>query len=249
MKVAQTLDGKIATSTGESKWITGPEARRHVHVLREQSDAIIVGIGTILRDDPSLTTRLENETKAHDPHRVILDSHLRMPLDAKALNVNSKARTYVATTIAASAQNMREIKKKKGEILIIDDVDGRVNLLLLMEELAKMGMTNVLIEGGARVNAQALRDGIVDKVMFFVAPKLLGGDDARGSIGGKSPESLDDAVVLREVHYSRVGDEAAGLTPGSGGCSPDRSARCRTATPPRCASPRWRGVRSRASRP
>ncbi len=208
MKVAQTLDGKIATSTGESKWITGLEARRQGHLLREQADAIIVGIGTVLRDDPSLTTRIDEVPDPHDPHRVVLDSHLRIPLDAKVLNVESSSTTYVATTIAASTQKMKEIKKKKGELLIIDsDPDGKVNIVLLMEELTKMGMTNILIEGGARVNAEALRAGVVDKVMFFIAPKLLGGDDARGSIGGKSPETLAGSVPLRDVRFNKVGED------------------------------------------
>ncbi|MBI5191447.1 MAG: bifunctional diaminohydroxyphosphoribosylaminopyrimidine deaminase/5-amino-6-(5-phosphoribosylamino)uracil reductase RibD [Nitrospirae bacterium] len=208
LKVAQTLDGKIATSTGESKWITGPDARRAGHLLRDQSDAIVVGIGTVLRDDPALTTRLEGEGKSRDPHRIIMDSHLRIPLDAKVLNVDSKSKTYVATTVAASTQKMKELKRKKAELLIIDaDPDGRVSMPLLMEELAKMGMTNILIEGGARVNAEALRSNVVDRVMFFIAPKILGGDDARGSIGGRSPESLVDAVQLHSVHYSRVGED------------------------------------------
>jgi len=206
LKVAQTLDGKIATSTGESKWITGPEARRLGHFFRNQSDAIIVGIGTVLRDDPSLTTRIDGIEDTHDPHRIILDSHLRIPLDARVLHVDSAANTYVATTVSASTHKMKEIKAGKGELLIVDtDTEGRVNLSLLLEELARMGMTSVLIEGGARVNAEALRSGVVDKVVFFIAPKLLGGDDARGAIGGKSPDSLDAAVILRDVRTQRVG--------------------------------------------
>ncbi|HLB25541.1 MAG TPA: bifunctional diaminohydroxyphosphoribosylaminopyrimidine deaminase/5-amino-6-(5-phosphoribosylamino)uracil reductase RibD [Nitrospirota bacterium] len=207
IKIAQTLDGKIATSTGESKWITSLDARRYGHMLRDKADVIIVGIGTILRDDPSLTTRLEEE-KGRDPHRVVLDSHLRVPLDAKVLSVDSKARTYIATTVDAPTHKMKELKKMKAELLIIDkDEEGRVSLPMLMEELARMGMTNLLIEGGARVNSEALRAGVVDKVMFFIAPKILGGDDARGSIGGKSPESIADAIPVHDMHYTRLGDD------------------------------------------
>ena len=208
MKIAQTLDGKIATATGESKWITGVEARKFGHTLRNYADAIVVGIGTVLRDDPSLTTRLEENPSSRDPNRVILDSRLRIPPDAKVLNVDSKATTYVATTVAAPTQKMKEIKAKGAEILIIDEAEeGMLNLVMLMEELARMGMTNILFEGGARVNSEALRSGIIDKAMFFIAPKLLGGDDAKGSIGGKSPESLSDAVPLSEIHYTRLGDD------------------------------------------
>src|SRR5512135_1975292 len=207
LKVAQTLDGKIATSSGDSKWITGFEARRQGHLLRHQSDAILVGIGTILRDDPSLTTRIEGLENPHDPCRIVLDSTLRIPLDAKVLNLESKSKTLVATTIAGSTQKMKEIKKKKAGLLILDEKEGLVSLPALMDELAKMGMTNVLIEGGARVNAEALRSGVVDKVMFFVAPKILGGDDARGSIGGKSPEGLSEAIPLYDVHYTKAGED------------------------------------------
>ncbi|HEX9861465.1 MAG TPA: bifunctional diaminohydroxyphosphoribosylaminopyrimidine deaminase/5-amino-6-(5-phosphoribosylamino)uracil reductase RibD [Nitrospirota bacterium] len=208
LKVAQTLDGKIATASGESKWITGPEARKLGHRLRNQSDAIMIGVGTVLKDDPSLTTRIEDMPETRDPHRVILDSHLRVPLDAKALNLASRAKTYIATTLSASTGRMKEIKAKKAEILIIDaDENGRVSIPALMEELAKLGMTNILLEGGARINAAVLRAGMVDKAMFFIAPKILGGDDARGSVGGGSPDSLDKAVELTCVHHTTVGQD------------------------------------------
>jgi len=207
MKVAQTLDGKIATSTGESKWITGPQARRLGHAMRNQADAIVVGIGTVLRDDPSLTTRLDGVENTRDPHRVILDSHLRIPLDARVLNAASDAYTYVATTLSASTHKMKDIKARNGHLLIVDEEDGRVSLPLLLEEVAKLGMTNVLMEGGARVNAEALKAGVVDKVAFFIAPKLLGGDDAKGSIGGKSPDTLDGAALIHDMRFSRVGDD------------------------------------------
>ncbi len=205
LKVAQTLDGKIATSTGESKWITGPEARKHGHMLRNVADAIIVGIGTVLRDDPSLTTRLEDVENARDPERIILDSTLRIPLDAKVLNVQSKAKTYIATTLAAPTAKIKEIKKKGAEILMMEG--DAIKLPLLMEELGKMGLINVIVEGGSRVNAEALRSGVVDKAAFFIAPKILGGDDARGSIGGSSPESLDMAIPLLDMRFTRLGED------------------------------------------
>jgi len=206
LKVAQTLDGKIATSTGESKWITGPESRQYGHMVRNRVDAIMVGIGTIMKDDPSLTTRVEGGGLSHDPHRIILDSHLRIPLDAKVLNLRSRAKTYVATTVNAPTSKMKEVKDKKAEILIVDpDETGRISFPALMDELAKLGMLNLLIEGGARVNASALRAGVVDRALFFIAPKILGGDDARGSIGGGSPEYLDDAINLNIIKHTNLG--------------------------------------------
>jgi diaminohydroxyphosphoribosylaminopyrimidine deaminase/5-amino-6-(5-phosphoribosylamino)uracil reductase len=206
LKVAQTLDGKIATSTGESKWITGPEARKHGHMLRNFADAIVVGIGTVLRDDPSLTTRIEDAENTKDPERIILDSTLRIPLDAKVLNVQSKATTYIATTLAAPTAKIKELKKKNAEIIILGE-GSSITMPLLMEELGKMGLINVLIEGGSRVNAEALRSGVVDKVAFFIAPKILGGDDARGSIGASSPESLDQAIPLYDMRFTRLGED------------------------------------------
>ena len=206
LKVAQTLDGKIATSTGESKWITGPDARKHGHMLRNFADAIVVGIGTVLRDDPSLTTRIEDAENTKDPERIILDSTLRIPLDAKVLNVQSKATTYIATTLAAPTAKIKELKKKNAEIIILGE-GGSITMPLLMEELGKMGLINVLIEGGSRVNAEALRSGVVDKVAFFIAPKILGGDDARGSIGASSPESLDQAIPLHDMRFTRLGED------------------------------------------
>jgi diaminohydroxyphosphoribosylaminopyrimidine deaminase / 5-amino-6-(5-phosphoribosylamino)uracil reductase len=231
LKVAQTLDGKIATSSGDSKWITGPDARRLGHRLRSHSDAIMVGIDTVLKDDPSLTTRLEEQPGARDPHRVILDSRLRIPLDAKVLNQTSKSLTYIATTIDAPTAKLREIKKKKAEILILDkDESGMIDMPSLMQEISKLGMTSVLVEGGAHVNASALRSGMVDKVVFFLAPKLLGGDDARGSIGGGSPDSLDKAVELTCVSHTTVGRDimVEGYIAGKGGlqvCTPARKKR------------------------
>jgi diaminohydroxyphosphoribosylaminopyrimidine deaminase/5-amino-6-(5-phosphoribosylamino)uracil reductase len=208
LKVAQTLDGKIATSTGESKWITGPEARQFGHMIRNQVDAILVGIGTILKDDPSLTTRIEDGGNSHDPARIILDSHLRIPLDAKVLNIRSNAKTYIATTVNAPTSKMKEIKGRKAEILIIDpDEDGRLSFPSLMDELAKLGMTNLLIEGGAQVNAAALRASVVDRVLFFIAPKILGGDNARGSVGGGSPEYLSDAIDLNIIKHTNLGND------------------------------------------
>jgi diaminohydroxyphosphoribosylaminopyrimidine deaminase / 5-amino-6-(5-phosphoribosylamino)uracil reductase len=206
LKAAQTLDGKIATATGESKWITGPEAREYGHTLRNLADAIVVGIGTVLKDDPSLTTRLGTQD-SRDPARIILDSHARIPLTAKVLNLESGAKTYVAVTSGAPEDRIKELKAKGAEVLVIGAKDGRVDIEALMRELANMGMTNVLVEGGATVNADALRAGIVDKVNFFIAPKILGGEDAIGSIGGRSPESLTGAVQLYDMSFTKLGGD------------------------------------------
>jgi diaminohydroxyphosphoribosylaminopyrimidine deaminase / 5-amino-6-(5-phosphoribosylamino)uracil reductase len=205
LKIAATLDGKIATSRGESRWITGVSARRAVRKLRAASDAILVGIGTVLADDPSLTART-NQSRSANPLRIILDPILRIPLQAKVLT-DGKARTLVVTT-GASPKKKRELLEHRGaEVLVLPDDVGRVDWKIVLAELGRRGLNALLIEGGAEVNASALHSGVVDRVIYFLAPKLLGGADAVGAIGGSSPARLSDALELEEVTVSRIGDD------------------------------------------
>jgi diaminohydroxyphosphoribosylaminopyrimidine deaminase/5-amino-6-(5-phosphoribosylamino)uracil reductase len=173
-----------------------------VHQIRDEVDAILVGIGTVLRDDPSLTTRLPDGCGC-DAIRVIVDSHARIPLESKVLNLDSSARTIVAVTSQASQEKVAQLEQR-AEVLIVPERDGRVDLQALIQQLGEIEITSVLLEGGAEVNASALKAGIVDKVMVFIAPKLIGGSVAPGPIGGSGIEDLSEAVSLKDISVTRV---------------------------------------------
>ena len=204
LKVAQSLDGKIATSSGESKWITGPVSLQKAHQLRHDYDAILVGIGTVIADNPSLTARFSGEK---DPIRIILDSNLSIPIDSKILSQKSDAITLIATTHKADKTRIQQIKEKGARVLLLPEKNGQVDLKALMDELGKMSISSLLIEGGAKVNSSALKSGIVDKVIFFVAPMIISGQDAISSVGGLCPKSLKSAIQLRDLKVRRSGDD------------------------------------------
>jgi diaminohydroxyphosphoribosylaminopyrimidine deaminase / 5-amino-6-(5-phosphoribosylamino)uracil reductase len=203
LKVAATLDGKIATARRESRWITGLSARRRAQQLRAQSDAIIVGIGTVLADNPSLTVRLR---PARAPLRIVLDPRLRVPLRSKLLT--DKQAPVLLVTTNLSPKSRRDLLSRRGaDVLVLPDHGGRIQWKVLLKELGRRGMNAILIEGGAEVNASVLRSGMVDRVVFFLAPKLLGGQNAIGAIGGLAPARLSEALALRQVSVSRAGDD------------------------------------------
>jgi diaminohydroxyphosphoribosylaminopyrimidine deaminase / 5-amino-6-(5-phosphoribosylamino)uracil reductase len=202
LKIAQTLDGKIATASGESKWITGENARAEGHRLRNDNDAILVGINTILKDNPSLTTRIP---RGRDPIRVIVDSKLRIPLKAKVITQRSSAKTCIATLDTMPKDKLVKLLDAGAEIFLARGREGRVDLAYLMKMLGGFGITSVLIEGGAEVNASALKAGIVDKVVMFIAPMLMTGVDSLCCIGGKSPAKLGKAVMLHDVTSHFIG--------------------------------------------
>ncbi len=204
LKIAQTLDGKIATATGESKWITGKEAREEGHKLRSWNDAILAGINTVLRDNPSLTTRIAG---GRDPIRVIVDSKLRIPVKARVLTGKSAASTVIATLAGAPKDKIKRLEAAGAEVLFVKSDKGRVDLRDLMRKLGKMDILSVLIEGGAEIHASSLKAGIVDKVVLFVAPTLMTGKDSLCSIGGTSPKKLDQAIRLAGVTARFVGPD------------------------------------------
>lgn len=192
-KFAMTLDGKIATRTGESRWITGDEARAHGHRLRHAHDAILVGVNTVIADDPELTTRL-NGASERQPLRVVVDSRLRIRESAKVVGPN----TMIATTRAG--------RVGAAEVVCLPaDAEGRVALPALMDELGKRGILSLLVEGGGEVHAACFAENLVDKVCAYIAPKLVGGRDAPGPIAGLGIERLADAVGLRELEVVRLG--------------------------------------------
>ncbi|MDF9408136.1 bifunctional diaminohydroxyphosphoribosylaminopyrimidine deaminase/5-amino-6-(5-phosphoribosylamino)uracil reductase RibD [Pelotomaculum isophthalicicum JI] len=204
-KAAMSLDGKIATCTGESRWITGPEARAYGHRLRDWYDAILVGIGTVRADNPSLTARLANG-EGRDPVRIIVDSTANTPLDANVLNQHSEAPTIIATTAGASPERLEALRQAGAEVLVVNE-GPRVELAKLLRILGKQEITSLLIEGGAGVHGSALAAGIVDKVVWFIAPKIIGGREAPGPVGGRGADDLSEAAELERVKVSRMGPD------------------------------------------
>lgn len=206
LKAAMSLDGKIAAYTGESQWITGPQARRNGHRLRQWYDAILVGINTVLSDDPSLTVRLPKE-KGKDPVRVIMDSLARTPVKARVITQLSDSYTIIAITERAPLERVAALEKAGAQVLVVPGGSPQVDLVSLMNELARREITSVLIEGGGEVNASALASGIVDKVVWFIAPKIIGGREAPGPVGGRGISRLADAGRIENLTVSRCGED------------------------------------------
>ncbi len=194
-KFAMSLDGKIATRSGESRWISGRESRMHGHRMRHAHDAILVGVGTVLADDPELSARIDG-FDARQPLRVVLDSHLRTPPTAKVVRPN----TVIATTRAG--------KIGPAEILVLPPSSlGRVDLEQLLDELGHRGILSVLVEGGADVHASFFAAGLVDAVVAYIAPAIIGGRTAPGPVGGYGVQRLGDAIPLRDIETTPIGDD------------------------------------------
>ena len=194
-KFAMSLDGKIATRTGDSRWITSEEARRHGHRLRHRHDAILVGINTVVADDPELTARLDGED-LRQPLRIVVDSQLRMRQSARIVGAN----TLIASTRAGRV-GLAEV------LQLPATADGRVSLPDLLDELGRRNVLSLLVEGGGEIHGAMFRAGLVDKVYAYVAPKLIGGREAPGPLGGLGVEGLDEATTLSEVDVTRLGDD------------------------------------------
>ncbi len=199
-KVGMSLDGKIATRTGDSRWVTGETSRRMVHELRNHVDAILVGSRTVVLDDPSLTTRLE-QGKIKDPIRVILDSDEYLGRDLKVFSIESASPTWVISPV------QREIPGVHETIYVPPAEGAGVDMTMLMRELAKRDVVSVLIEGGGTTHGSAFEAGLVDKVMFFVAPKIIGGREAVTAVAGHGAERMQDAVLLEDMQATPVGED------------------------------------------
>lgn len=206
IKTAMTLDGKIATFTGDSKWITNADSRQYVHQLRHRMAAIMVGINTVLSDNPRLTTRLE-QSEGKDPIRIIVDSKGKIPLDANVFTVDSKGKTIIATTCKANQNKIQAIQAQGAEVIMTPLKNDKVDLLFLMKALGKKGIDSVLIEGGSTLNAGLLDAGVVDKVITFIAPKIIGGSNAKTPIGGEGKQYMKEALTLHHTEVSRFGED------------------------------------------
>jgi diaminohydroxyphosphoribosylaminopyrimidine deaminase/5-amino-6-(5-phosphoribosylamino)uracil reductase len=206
VKCAATLDGRIATRDGDARWVTGEAARQWVHRLRDTSDAILVGIGTVLRDDPQLTTRLAGR-RGKDPLRVILDSRLRLPASARVLDGASSAGTLVFCGPEADATRRRRLENAGADIVPVDLIEKRLALTDILTHLGRMGITSLLVEGGATVIGSLLAARLVDKLVLFLAPKLLGGVDGVPICRGPGAARMADALPLGDMRLRRLGKD------------------------------------------
>ena len=212
-KFAMSLDGKIATRTGHAHWITGPEARREAHRLRDCHDAILVGLGTILADDPRLTTRLPAAEAGvggpSHPLRVVLDSRARTPLTAAMLQPRTPGSTLIVTTEHAPFRAARALETAGAEVMVLPARDGRVDLPVLLRELGRRGINSVLVEGGGLLLGSFFTAGLVDRVVAFIAPVIIGGAGAPAPVAGRGAETMDDALRLGNVEIRRYGQDLA----------------------------------------
>jgi diaminohydroxyphosphoribosylaminopyrimidine deaminase/5-amino-6-(5-phosphoribosylamino)uracil reductase len=203
VKVAESLDGRIATKTGDSRWITSDKSRAFAHRMRSEFDAIAVGVNTVLRDNPRLDAWF---SKKH-PVKVIVDSQLSTPEKA---NIFSTPGSVIIATLAASSgqeTDNRQILSKKATILEVKERAGQINLKDLLKKLAAAGITSVLVEGGGTLIGSLFDEGLVDKIMFFISPKIIGGKDAIGSVMGQGIARIDKAVKIKNITLKHFGED------------------------------------------
>lgn len=198
LKIAMTLDGKIATPSGESKWITSEESRKLVHLMRSRVDAILSAYGTVLKDNPMFTSRIKN---GKNPLRVIIDSELKIPLNYHVYNP-PPATIAVVHERKLSDDKLKLLNDRGIETIFFSS--EKVDLKWLMKELGKREITSLMIEGGSSLNSYALWDGVVDKLMIFIAPKIIGGSNSYPSIGGKFYKNLNEAFEMRDLKIKRI---------------------------------------------
>lgn len=204
MKTGMSLDGKIATYSGESKWITEEKSREDVHNLRNELTGIMVGINTVLKDNPQLTCRVNG---GRNPIRIIVDSTLKIPIDCKIVNTAKEVETIIATTDKANLDKINSLEDKGVKIIVVPSKNGKVNLKELMITLGKLKIDSILLEGGGTLNFSALEEGIVDKVKIYIAPKIIGGKDSKTPIEGKGIDNLKDAFKITNLSVSTIGED------------------------------------------
>ncbi len=204
LKWAMTLDGKIAARFGDSKWITGEAARRYAHRLRAWNQAVLVGVGTVLQDDPLLTCRL---ARGRDPLRIVLDSRLRTPPSSQLARTAKETPLLLAATRAAAKSRREALERAGAEVLIVRTRRGRVDLEALLDELGRRGISTLLVEGGAETHAAFFDAGLADRVAAFIAPKLIAGADAPSPIAGRGAARMAGALALENPACRKLGDD------------------------------------------
>lgn len=206
MKTAMTLDGKIATRTGDSKWITGAEARAYVHELRHRFMAIVVGIGTAVADDPLLNCRIEGRG-VRQPIRVVVDSNARLSLDSQLVKTAGEYRTIVAHTRFAPEESVKALREAGVEMLLCKEKEGLVDVRNLLELLGQSGIDSILLEGGGSLNYTFLAEGLADELYAFIAPKIVGGMNAKTPVEGAGMEKMADAINLELENVLNIGHD------------------------------------------
>jgi diaminohydroxyphosphoribosylaminopyrimidine deaminase/5-amino-6-(5-phosphoribosylamino)uracil reductase len=203
VKVAQSLDGKIATASGDSKWITSDASRAYAHRLRRDFDAVMVGVNTILRDNP----RLDHWFFKKELVKIVVDTQLSTPPEANIFSQNSQVIIATLPSRAGQETENRKMLAAKARILEVKEKTGQVNLKDMLKKLAQLGVANLLVEGGGTLIGSLFDEGLVDKVLFFFAPKIIGGKDAISSVMGKGISRVDKAIKLKEVKLRRIGED------------------------------------------
>lgn len=204
LKAAVTLDGRMATRTGDSRWITGEEARKHAHRMRDRSDAIMVGVGTVLADDPALTVR---HVRGRDPIRVVLDSTLLTPDTARVIAAGSSAPTWIFHASGADAERYAALRRAGAELIEVPREEGGLALDAVLSELARRDVVRLLVEGGPTLHGALLDRGLVDHVAVFVAPRLLNDAGALPLSIGRPRERMIEALSLRQTSVRKLGDD------------------------------------------
>ncbi len=205
-KSAMTMDGWTATSIGHSQWITNENSRRFVHGLRDKVDGVLVGVGTVLTDDPLLTTRLKNR-RGKDPIRIIVDTQLRTPPTSKILNHDSPSKTFIAVGEGVSLDLLNGINRDGVSTIICPTKNSRIDLDALLDILGGMSITSLLVEGGSDIMGSMIRERLVDKFYIFKAPKILGGDDGTPMASGSGVKRIDQCLTLKDIEVKRFGDD------------------------------------------
>ena len=206
LKTAMSLDGKISTYSGDSKWISNEKSREYVHQLRQKNSGILVGVDTVIADNPTLNTRLKNQNCSH-PIRIVLDSTCRIPLDSKLLNSTEISETIIACTKNASTQAIERIENKGVKVIVAEQKDNKVDFNHLLKKIGELGIDSILIEGGASVNFSAIESGNVNKIISFIAPKLIGGNTAKTPVGGKGFEKINEALQLKNISINKFDED------------------------------------------
>ena len=207
LKLASSLDGKAATSRGQSKWVTSPEARLDGHALRDVSDAILVGVGTVLADDPSLTVRMPGADATRDPMRLVLDSNARTPIGSKLLIGSDHAQVVIAVGEDADEGRVGALRAAGADVWRVPRDEDGLALGPVLERLGRQNILSLLVEGGPRVAGSFVRQRRVDRVVAYMASRLIGGSGALGSVGGVGIPELPQALPLEFVTVSRVGPD------------------------------------------